>query len=277
VNLPEFVNTTGDGIEEIQVPAVNLYKLIDEAMQLEEKGENDKALEIWKKAVALEPENAKVQNGLGISLYVHGETEQGFEHLRHAVRISPLSAENHFVLGRFLLDKGHVLEALPELETAIEVRPHFESCEEALGSAYEDLGKSAEALGHWRKAHLIDPGRTSATLGVAWLLATAPDASLRNGAEAVQLAESARNSEPENAEVLDTLAAALAEDGQFTRASATETRALELATAQGNRALQAAVRARQSLYAAHKPFHGARTTGAVHHAEVSLRAPRESQ
>ena len=274
VNLPEFVNTGEDGIEDIQVPAVNLYKLIDEAMQLEEKGENDQALELWKKAASLDPENAKVQNGLGISLCVHGETEEGFEHLRHAIRINPLSVETHFILGRFLLDRGHVQEALPELKTAIAIRPHFESCEEALGTAYEDLGQSSEALAHWRKAHLIDPGRSSATLGVAWLLAAAPDASVRSGPEAVQVAENANDQAPDNAEVLDTLAAAYAEDGQFTRAVATAARAVELAKAQGNQTLLTAVRARQLLYAKNKPFHGDRAPGSAHQTKE---APHESQ
>jgi tetratricopeptide (TPR) repeat protein len=277
VNIPEFVNTAGDGIEDIQVPAVNLYKLEDEATQLEEKGENDRALEIWKKAVALEPENAKAQNGLGIALYVHGETADGLEHLRRAVRINPLAVESHYILGRFLLDQGHADEALPELETAIEIRPHFESCEEALGSAYEDLGKSPEALVHWRKAHFMDANRTSATLGVAWLLATATDASVRNGAEAVQLAESARDSAPDNPEALDALAAAYAEDGQFSRAGAVAERALELAKTQGNQELVRDVRARQLLYAKNKPFHEERTPASMHQARVNARASRENQ
>jgi len=277
VNLPEFVNTAGDGIEDIQVPAVNLYKLMDEAMQLEEKGENDQALEIWKKAAALEPENAKVQNGLGISLYVHGDKEDGFEHLRHAIRINPLSVESHSVLGRFLLDQGHVEEALTELETAIEIRPHFESCEEALGTAYEAAGKDAEALSHWRKAHLIDPGRSSAMLGIAWLLATAPESSLRNGPEAVRMAESARDSEPNSAEVLDTLAAAYAEEGQFSRALGTADRAKVLAQAEGKKQLADDVRARRLLYAKNMPFHSAKTPTSLHRATGSAPEPRQSQ
>jgi Flp pilus assembly protein TadD len=216
---------------------VNLYKMIDDALQLEEKGENDQALEVWKKAAALEPENAKVQNGLGISLYVHGDRDEGFEHLRHAIRISPFSAENHFILGRFLLDEGHAEEALPELEVAVQIKPHFASCEEALAIAHEDMGMSADALAHWRRAIEIEPGRTSAALGMSWLLATASDAAIRNGAEAVKLAEGARGPEPENAEALDTLAAAYAEDGQFVRATSTEAQALQLAAAQGNKSL----------------------------------------
>jgi tetratricopeptide (TPR) repeat protein len=277
VNLPEFVNTAEDGIEEIQVPAVDLYKLIDEAMQLEEKGENDQALGIWKKAVALDPGNEKAQNGLGISLYVHGEIEEGFEHLRQAVRINPMSVQDRFVLGRFTLDQGHAEEALPDLQAAIAIRPHFESCEEALASAYEALGRNSEALAHWRKALAIDSDRVSAMIGAAWLLATARDASLRNGAEAVQLAERARDAAPDNPEVLDTLAAAYAEEGQFTRASTTAARALVLAKAQGNQALRTDIRDRLLLYAKNKPFHGGRAASSLHRGKVNLPIPRESQ
>jgi tetratricopeptide (TPR) repeat protein len=262
VNIPEFVNTDGDGIEDIQVPAVDLYKLIDEAMQLAEKGENVRALAIWKQAAALDPENGKVQNGLGISLYVHGETAEGLEHLRHAVRINPLSVESHYILGRFLLKEGHAEQSLPELVAAIEIRPHFAACEEALGSAYEAVGNSPEALAHWRKAHLMDPGRVSATLGAAWVLATAPDASVRNGAEAVSLAESAKTLAPhDDPDVLDTLAAAYAENGLYARAAASATRALALAEARGNSSQTFAIRTRLLLYKENKPYRSERPSG----------------
>jgi Flp pilus assembly protein TadD len=113
-------------------------------------------------------------------------------------------------------------------------------------------------------------------IGAAWLLATARDASLRNGAEAVRLAESARDAEPDNPEVLDTLAAAYAEEGQFTRASASAERALELAKAQANHPLIAAVRARQALYAKQRPFHGERTPAGAGQAKDKGQAPRKN-
>ena len=260
VNLPEFVNTSGDGIEEIQVPAVNQYKMIDEARQLEEKGKADQALETWKKALALDPSNGRVQSGLGASLYFHGNVEESFQHLREAIRINPLSAQDHFLLGKFMLEQTHAEQALPELEKAITIRPHFELCEEALGETFEALGKDSEALSHWRKARLIDPTSVSATIGTAWLLATSPDASLRDGAEAVRLAESAVNLQPDNAEVLDTLAVSCAEERLFSRASSIETHALELAEAQANNSLTAAIRVHEALFAKQKPFHEGRAS-----------------
>jgi tetratricopeptide (TPR) repeat protein len=227
--------------------------------------------------VALDKGNAKVQNGLGISLYVHGDIQDGFEHLREAVRINPLSAQNRFVLGRFMLDQGHAEQALPDLLAAIAIRPHFESCEESLASAYEALDRNPEALAHWQKAQVIDPGRAGALIGAAWLLATAPEASLRNGAEAVRLAERAKDIEPNNAEVLDTLGAAYAEQGQFKHALAEAGRALELAKAQANQRLAAAIRTRAALYAKQKPFHGERTPAARGQALDKVHAAKEGQ
>jgi tetratricopeptide (TPR) repeat protein len=279
VNLPEFVNTAGagidgpgivdGGIEDIQVPAVNLYKLMDEAMRHQENGENDKALAIWNQAAALDPENAKVQNGLGISLYVHGDAAGGLEHLRHALRINPSSVESHYILGKFLLDSGHAEQALPEFQAAVAIRPHFAAGEEGQARAYEALDKDAEALDHWQKARLIDPTLASAVLGVAWIRATAADASMRNGAEAVSLARSASNLAPANdPDALDTLAAAYAESGQFSQAADAASRALALATARGNAQQAEAIRARIELYKASKPFRSERVTAAAHSAAL---------
>jgi len=77
--------------------------------------------------------------------------------------------------------------------------------------------------------------------------------------------------------VLDTLAAAYAEEGQFTRASTTAARALVLAKAQGNQALRTDIRDRLLLYAKNKPFHGGRAASSLHRGKVNLPIPRESQ
>ena len=244
VNLPEFVNTAGDGIEEIQVPAIEMYRLIDQAMHLEEEGKNREALTVWKKAAITDAENAKVQNGLGISLYVEGQTAEAFEHLRHSIRINPRWVESHAVLGEFLLEQGHAQEAVPELQAAIAIRPRFASAEEELASALEALGNWSGALVHWRKALEIEPGRPSALLGTAWLLATAPDAAVRNGTEAMRIAqEASAQGSADDPNTLDVLAAACAEEGDFTRATELASHALELASQRNANPLTSAIRA----------------------------------
>jgi len=131
-----------------------------------------------------------------------------------------------------------------------------------LGTAYEDLGNSSEALAHWRKAHLIDPGRSSASLGVAWLLATAPDASLRNGPEAVRLAENAGTQRRTMQRCWILWLLLMPKTASSRARLATAARAAELAKAQGNQVLLTAVRARQLFYTKNKPFHGDRVPAA---------------
>jgi tetratricopeptide (TPR) repeat protein len=255
VNLPEFVNIAGDGIQDIQVPAVDLYQLMQDAMNLEGDGKNDQALLLWKKALAIEPDDFRVQNGVGMSLYIQGKAEEGIEHLRKAVSINPSFAEGHFVLGKFLLEQDHPDQALPELETAITLKPRNPAAEEQLANTYEFLDNGNEALVHWRKALELDPRRISALAGTAWLLSTSPDPSLRDGAKAVIFATNAKNLSPEDdPNILDALAAAYAESRQFQEALATANRALSLAVAKKNTELAAAIRSRILLYQADKPY-----------------------
>jgi tetratricopeptide (TPR) repeat protein len=255
VNLPEFVNIPSDGMLDIQVPAVDLYKLMSQAMDLEGQGKNGEALALWRKALALDPNDVRVQNELGLSLYIQGDVQESFEHLRQAIRLNPQYVESWFNLGKFLLEQGHPDQALPELQQTLQLKPRFAPGEEALATALQTLGKSAEALDHWRKALALEPKSVTALSGAAWLLATAPDANTRNGAEAVTLAESAHElASGESPEVLDTLAAAYAEAGDFVKARVFANRALDLAVAQKDKAMTAAIRGRIQLYNDGKPF-----------------------
>jgi tetratricopeptide (TPR) repeat protein len=264
VNLPEFVNIPPDGMLDIQVSAVDLYKLMGQAMDLEGEGKNGEALAIWRKALALDPNDARVQNGLGLSLYIQGDVQESFEHLRQAIRINPQFVESRFNLGKFLLQQGHAEDALPELQQTLELKPKFASGEEALATALQSLGKSAEALIHWRNALALEPKSISALAGAAWLLATAPDASSRNGAEAVTLAESANEiASGKNPEVLDTLAAAYAESRDYVKAREFANRALDLAVTEKDKALTDAIRGRIQLYSEGKPFREDRPTETV--------------
>jgi tetratricopeptide (TPR) repeat protein len=257
------VNISGEEIDDIQVPAVEVYKLIDQATHLEDDGKNADALAVWQKAESLDSENAKVENGLGVSLYIDGHTQEGFEHLRNSIRINPMWVESHVVLGKFLLDQGHPEDAISELNRAAELKPRFAGTQEALASAYQALGNWQEALNHWKQAMALDSNRVSAIAGAAWLMATAPDASVRNGTQALSLAKTAIAMSPgEDPDLLDVLAAAYAESGEFDRASAQISRAITVANSRGNKVLAADMRLRQQLYFERKPYRGTNSSRA---------------
>jgi Flp pilus assembly protein TadD len=78
---------------------------------------------------------------------------------------------------------------------------------------------------------------------------------LRNGAEAVELARRAAGLSKENdPAILDTLAAALAEQGNYAEAVATARRALDLATRQNSAALAGELREAIATYEAQAPW-----------------------
>jgi hypothetical protein len=107
----------------------------------------------------------------------------------------------------------------------------------------------------------IDPEHVPVLRQTAWVLATSPDASLRDGAQAVALAErAARLAGAEQPAILDTLAAAYAEAGRFSEAVQAATRSLELARKQDNPGMVGAMEARLVLYRAGTPFRDSRRT-----------------
>jgi tetratricopeptide (TPR) repeat protein len=255
VNIPEFVNIAGDGIGDIQVPAANLYKLMEEARRFGEQGDADQALATWKEALAIAPDDPQVQNSVGMAYFIHGDVAEALEHLRQAIRINPQFAEGHFNLGMSLMHLGHPDQALSELETEVTLEPRDAAGEEAVAVVNDELGNSSEALNHWRKALAIEPQRSSTLVNMAWLLATTPDPALRNGPEAVELATRAQDvSSGGDPIVLDTLAAAYAETGQFLRALAIANRAFDLAVERKDESLANAIHNRILLYGPNAPF-----------------------
>ncbi len=89
----------------------------------------------------------------------------------------------------------------------------------------------------------------------AWMLATNPNASIRNGAEAMDLARRAvQLSAGRDPAILGTLAAAYAEAGRFPEAVETARKAAELAARQDKPSMAESLKAQIALYEAQKPF-----------------------
>ena len=101
----------------------------------------------------------------------------------------------------------------------------------------------------------MQPENGNAQSNLAWVFATHPEESVRNGTRAVQLAEQAlKLSRNKNPIIFRTLAAAYAESGRFSEAVDTAERGLKLATEQGNTALANEFPSYIHLYRAGKPF-----------------------
>ena len=203
------------------------------------------------RAVALDPEFLGARANLGMALLQKGEPGQAAPHLEKAVALDPRSAPLQSSLGLALLGEGKPEEAILRFRKAIALAPNSVEAHVSLATALHQAGRTAAALEEWRLVLRAVPDDVGVLAQAAWALATSPTASVRNGAEAVTLAERAvRLTGGREPSVLDALAAAYAEAGRFPDAVRTAERALELARQQGNPALAVAVDGRLATYRA---------------------------
>jgi tetratricopeptide (TPR) repeat protein len=177
------------------------------------------------------------------------------EHFQAALKLKPASADVQQAYAGALLEQGKVAEALPHLREAVRLEPRIELCLRLAGLLHA-AGNFSEAAEQYRSILKREPDSVEALNNLAWMLATCPDAGVRNGTNAVQLAEQAcRLTGDKKAGMVGTLAAAYAEAGRFQEAVNTAAKAADLAAASGNEPFAARNRQLLELYRAGHPFH----------------------
>jgi tetratricopeptide (TPR) repeat protein len=255
VNLPEFVNIKPDQMESIDVPASDLYRIIDNALALQQAGDNAAALAEWKKALDIDPNDARANNGIAIALSVSGDSNGAIAYLRKATQINPDFFEAYYNLGLELAKKNRVDEAIDAWLNTVRLRPSFAAGHENLGYAYYLQGKFADSLTHLRLALDADPDRVSDLNLAASVLATCPDSSIRNSVDALAFADRAQTlTHGQDAAILDTLSAAYAEAGRFPNAIEVEQQAIAVASRQGKSALATTLKAHLTRYESNTPL-----------------------
>jgi len=206
---------------------------------------------LWTHTLACTTGNAFAHYNIGVLDAEKGQTDEAIEHFNDCLKIKPDSAEAHCSLGNALVQSGMREEAMIHFRKALELKPDYPEASFKLGMALAQEGKVAEAMTQYRQVLAALPDSVEALDNLAWLLATSADPLLRDGPKAVQLAERAQSlTKGRDANVLDTLAAAYAEAGDFAKAVQTAQNALQLAQAQSNTQLAEALRREISLYQA---------------------------
>jgi tetratricopeptide (TPR) repeat protein len=146
-------------------------------------------------------------------------------------------------------------EAVDAWQNNIRICPRFSQRHENLGYVFYLQARFTDSLTQLHLALEEEPNRLFALNLAASLLATCPDSSIRNGAEALALADRAKQlTGGENPAILDTFSEALAENGRFAQAIEVEQDALELAEKHSNPTLETKLNAHLASYAANAPI-----------------------
>jgi tetratricopeptide (TPR) repeat protein len=228
----------------------------DLAIALADRGRQDEAMVHYQKTLDIAPRHGNAHNNLAIIHAARGQYPEAIAHYREALNDNPKSAEFHNNIAFALASQGRIAEAEAHYREAVKLDPRCAMAQNKYGIILADRGRFAEAIAHFRQALEAQPGYTEPRYYLAWLLATCPVASLRNGPEAVEHARWLDQLCPvKQPTVLDCLAVACAEEGRFAEAIAATRQALDLAVRQNNRPLAGVLRARIALYETGKPFH----------------------
>jgi tetratricopeptide (TPR) repeat protein len=219
------------------------------------QGKLEEAATSYHQGLSIEPDYAQAWCDLGIVRTMQGEIDEAIGHFRRALAIAPQHASAHYNLGVSLQKQGKPDEAIEHYRQALQSTPNSVEVRYSMATALLATGNYNEALENLGLVLQQRPDAPAALNTMAWMLATIPDASLRQPEEAVRLAQRASQLTGRKApEVLDTLAAAYAASGDYGKALAEAQAALDLATAQEARELAAKIRARIDLYRQSKPY-----------------------
>jgi len=219
-NIPEFVNIAPSEFLVIRQEFADYYTYFRVGLSRERLFEHMAAIQAFRKVLAEKPDHLEATYLIGSCLARLGREAEAVPYARKAVQLNSEYLPAHRLLGTLLGRKGEYREAIRHMQTVLNARP--------------DDAVSANNL--------------------AWVLATCPDASCRDGKRAVALAELACTVTGYRVPtMLDSLAAAHAEAGDFRSAAATAKRALEIVR-RDPKAQTREAELRLKLYEAGKPY-----------------------
>ena len=253
------------------------------------KGKYDLAIHDFEKAIELKPNYAKAYNNRGVLYTGKGDYDLAIRDFEKAIEYKPRYVNAHYNRGMAYLDKGNNDRAIRNFDRAIELESTYAKAYYNRGIASANKGDSDRAIRDFAKAIKLRPKSAEAYTNIvsallqqkrfsdalqycdqamqlgcdhpgtlnnlAWVLATHQDAQVRNGAEATRLAERAcQLTGYKVAGILDTLATAYAESGQFSKAVETAERAIKLAQSAQNEQLAKSISSRLAIYKANRAY-----------------------
>ncbi len=252
----DFAGAEAQSREALRLAPLHLPALFCLASSLHKQGKLDESAGYYRQILALSPDLFTPRRYLGNLLLVQGKSDEAVTQFLLALKIRPQDADTHTALGVALLGNNRADEAAAQFREASRLQPTNSLANYQLALIHQGRKEARAAAEYLRKALQAQPDWPELLNNLAWILAANPDATLRNGAEAVALAERACKLTGYNEPLLiGTLAAAYAEAGRFPEAVSTAEKARTLALAAG---LQDVARKNQELlelYRANRAYH----------------------
>lgn len=251
----EVLNSLGENNKTQQLNSKVVNKTAILAKRFFRQGKLEQSVNAYIKALDIEPENADIHNELGYVLARQNKIDEAVKHLEKAVGINPNMLDTHNNLGTIYLQNNQAEKAIKHFNAALQINPNLAHLHSSIARALLRQNKAGKATIHFEKALILEPGLLGAMNNLAWILATHPDATVRDGKRSVLLAQRASKLSNNNkAEILDTLAIAYASAGRFPEAIEIIERTITLSNKKNNTRLTNISKKYLTLFKQQKPF-----------------------
>jgi tetratricopeptide (TPR) repeat protein len=226
---------------------------------LSQKGASGEAISQYQEALRADPACADAAYNMGNALSAKGDAAAAMAAYREALGIRPAYVNAGYNLAMLLMQRGAIADAIAQFQQVLQWKPDFPEAHYNLATALFHQGARRDAIAHLQQALQLKPDYADAANDLAWELATSPEAGLRDGTRAVSLARHADElAHGQDVDILDTVAAACAEDRRFDDAIQAAQKAIALSRATGRSEELAQLNSELRLYQAGQPFHQSR-------------------
>jgi tetratricopeptide (TPR) repeat protein len=144
---PERTLASSPTAREFQNRAVTFHSL----------GRSAEAVDLFRKALELEPAYALARTNLAAALTTLGRHDEALSELDRAIADDPSSAEPHVNRAAVYLDRKQLSEALVDCDRAVEKNPKLASAYSSRARTRRQMGRPQEALADIESAVRIDP------------------------------------------------------------------------------------------------------------------------
>jgi Flp pilus assembly protein TadD len=124
---------------------------------LYQKGLVDQAIAEYRVAIQLDPRNANAHKNMGVALYMSSRFAEALEHYLIVATLRPDDAGAHMDLGSAYGALGDYYKAIEHFQTALRIRPDFADAHYNLATAYSMTGRMDKANDHYEKARRLNP------------------------------------------------------------------------------------------------------------------------
>jgi tetratricopeptide (TPR) repeat protein len=217
-----------------------------------QKNDNDSAIATLGQAIKIDPWNYQAFFNRGRSYKRKGDFQDAIADYDQAIHLNSRAFGSYTNRGQIYAMQGNLDQAIADETQSITITPTHSLPFNVRANCFAKKGEYEKAAADYASALQLSPNFNSALNNYAWLLATCPQDSVRDGKTAVEDATHAcEQTHWMWPATIDTLAAAYAETGDFDSAIKWENKFLEYAISD---ATAEKARERLALYQSHQPY-----------------------